>query len=57
MNHKLKKSLVSNFKATDPQIVYLNLASTAIILNTGAIIGMPRGKKFDKGTRVSYLIY
>ena len=57
MNHKLKKSLVSNFKATDAQIACLSLASTAIILNTSAIIGIPRGKKFGKGTRVSYVIY
>ena len=56
MNHKLKKSLVSNFKATDAQIAYLSLASTAIILNTSTIIGIQQGKKFGKGTRVSLVI-
>ena len=53
MDPKLKKPLVSSFKATDPQIAYLSLTAAAIILNTSAIIGISQGQKSGKGTRVS----
>ena len=53
MNHKLNKPLVSNFRATDPRIAYLSLASEAFIMNKGSMIGTPRGKKISKDTRVS----
>ena len=44
MEHKLKKPLIYNFKATDPQIAYLTPASEALIMNTSAIIGTQRAK-------------
>ena len=44
MEHKLKKPLIYNFKATDPQIAYLTTASEAFIMNTSAIIGTLRVK-------------
>ena len=48
MEHKLKKPLIYNFKATDPQIAYLTPASEALIMNTSAIIGTQRAKPYAR---------
>ena len=53
MDHRLKKPLVSNFKAAGPQIACLSPAIAAIILNTSAIIGIPQSLMSGKGTKVS----
>ena len=57
MGHKLKKPMVSNFKATNPQIAYLSLASEALISNTSAVIRTTAGQKLGKDTRVLKVIY
>ena len=57
MEHKLKKPLVYNFKAADPQIAYLTLVSEALIMNKSAIIGTQCGQTLGKGKGVSYVIY
>ena len=53
MDHKLKKPVVSNFKATNTQIAYLRLASEAFIRNTSAVIRTTAGQKLGKDTRGS----
>ena len=53
MDHKLKKPMVPNFKAMNPQISYLSLASEAFIRNTSAVIRRTTGIKKGKVTRVT----
>ena len=53
MDPKLKRPLVSNFKAAGPQIAYLSPASEAFIMNVSAIIGTRRGQKLRNNSRVA----
>ena len=48
MDHKLKKTMVPNFKTMNPQIAYLCLASEAFIRNTSAVIRTTTGLKISK---------
>ena len=52
MEHKLKNPMVSNFKATNPQIAYLSLTSEAFIRNTSAVTITTEGQKLGKNTSV-----
>ena len=53
MDRKLKKPMVSNFKATNPQIACLSLAREAFIRNRSAVIRTTAGHKLGKDTRDS----
>ena len=53
MDHKLKKPVVSNFKATNTQIAYLRLAGEAFIRNRSAVIRTTACQKLDKDIRDS----
>ena len=53
MDRRLKKPLVSNFKAAGPQMACLSPAIAAIILNTSAIIGIPQGLRSAEGKQVN----
>ena len=57
MDHKLKKPMVPNFKAMNPKIAYLSLASEAFIRNTSAVMRTTTGLKIGKDARVSWVIY
>ena len=54
MDHKLKKTMVPNFKTMNPQIAYLCLASEAFIRNTSAVIRTTTGLKISKDIRGSW---
>ena len=45
MDHKLRKPMVSNFKATNTQIAYLRLVSEVFIRNTSAVLRTTAGQK------------